>query len=1378
MKTTTIFILTLLFCQYAQADFRIYSRHITTADGLTGNTINELTQDEQGYIWMATNTGLSRYDGYSTLNYPSLSPDKEHRLEARIGRIFHDATHHLLWLSTATYQNACYDLRRSRFIDYSGRGDIYRQQNKLMLTSQGMVLYGLNTGATLCGTTDGSYWTKDYTEQQKSLPSNNVLSVMEDSAHNVWLNTDRGFAVIRADRQDRQTVILVGGQAAYGVVAAAASASATYVLTQDGTVYAYDNHAKQIFSTHLPPLTKVNASFTWQGKWMLFTPDGTIAIDLKTGKVVDSAKWQVENGLSQGALPGYHFIGTRAGELWIFPDHGEAVRLELIPNARFVTNKGWLFHVAADRKGRLFIATYGNGLFVYSPDSIQHYRADDAKPIIDSDYLLCAITDHQGHIWIGSETSGAYCLSQQDEEAVRYLLPQPSQRGGWGNSISSILSREDGTIQLGTRDGSLYETDGTAALRLTGHHTDSATCRITDRQGRLWTGTFGHGIFTEGRQYMADDINGSRINDFKLATDGTLWVASNNGLYRWNGSDFDVFNPQNGRFSHSEVHTICFSDPQTLWAGTAGGGVILCSLTDDGSIAGTKAITMREGLANNNVTTLVCDGQGFLWAGTEDGLSRIGLDSRNVAGTYRFSESQQGNNVSNNCGLLTADGHLLFGTADGLLMIALPFPHPDTTAPPSPRTPAPPRLRTHLLTITSMAVNGETLMADWPTELRHDENSLSFHYSCFDYGQQQRAMYQHYLEGVESHWQPVTTASHADYAQLQPGRYTFHVRVLNAQGTWDKETTLTFTILQPWYNRWWAWTLYLLIAALIAWHFYRNWRERFQLRQQMKMERQLSEFRQNLFTNITHEFRTPLAIIRGAVDKLSQDSSNRAALQTVQRSSSRLLRLVNQFMEFRKVSTGNLRLQVEQGDIIAFVRDIVQDFWTMAQQKDIQLTFTPPVKSLVMPFDRQMVETIVYNLLSNAVKYTPERGSITMRIKNGADIAITVEDSGPGISAKQQAELFKPFMHGYASQGGMGIGLYTAHQMALTHKGTLSYEALEPGSRFTLTLPATDDAYDAADYRQTDAISQAPADIATTAVGSLPADIIREMQPEAFNDQTVAIIEDNPDMMEQIRQEVGVYFRTVGYTTGEAGIAGITENPPALLICDVMLPDTNGYQIINRLKTDARTVNVPVIMLTALANEQHQIRAYRAGADDYMVKPCNFRLLIARAIQLIKWRMAQKPTNTAVGGSSQSETSQGSSTPANIPTAVGGSPANITLIESHQDKLFKEKLEVLTARHLAEEDFSVDRLAELTKMGRTKFYGKVKELTGMSPNKYLQEARMKLAAQLLLEGELTVAEISYKVGIQDPSYFNKLFKAKYGVVPSKYGKTGNIENNL
>ena len=250
------------------------------------------------------------------------------------------------------------------------------------------------------------------------------------------------------------------------------------------------------------------------------------------------------------------------------------------------------------------------------------------------------------------------------------------------------------------------------------------------------------------------------------------------------------------------------------------------------------------------------------------------------------------------------------------------------------------------------------------------------------------------------------------------------------------------------------------------------------------------------------------------------------------------------------------------------------------------------------------------------------------------------------------------------------------------------------------------------------------------------------MLPEAFNDMTVAIIEDNPDMMQQLCTEVGQYFHTVSYTTGKRGYEGVASEPPALLLCDVMLPDMDGYEIVSRLKADANTAALPVIMLTALDDESHQIRAYKAGADDYMVKPCNFRLLLARMVQLIKWSRPQVPPQA-------------------------DAPA---IIEGHLDKVFVEKLEMLTARHLGEESFTVDRMAELMNMGRTKFYGKVKELTGMSPNKYLQDARMRRAAELLLEGELNISEVCYKVGMQDPTYFNKVFKARYGVVPSKYGK--------
>lgn len=1340
MKRTYIILLVLFAILSVQgADIPLSSRHVTTADGLSGNTINELIQDDEGYIWMATNNGLSRYDGYRSVNYTSLTPDDSNRQEAHIGRIYYDRQRSLLWMSTATYQNACYDLQRQRFVDYSGHGDIYRAQSKLMLTSRGTVLYGMKTGATLCGRTGDRYWTKAFTVAQHTLPSDNVLSVVEDAAHNIWLNTDRGVAVVPVNSNDGRTINLFGRDEQSAIVASAASSRAVYLLTRKGTVVAYDTKLKKIYERQQPAiasgLDRVNVSFVWQNKWLLFTPSGTYAVDLKTGLMERSSQWQVEDGLNQGSLPGYHFVGTRKGVLWIFPDKGEARRLDLIPPHRHVTNRGWLFHITSDKEGRLFIATYGNGLFVYSPATgdLSHYSADDAQPIIDTDYLVCAITDQQGNIWLGSETAGAYCLTIGDVETVRYLKPQPTRRGGWDNYIRRIHLGSDNIIKVHTRDGSLYDTDAgmTALSHLEDHVADSATCSIIDRQGHVWTGTFGRGVFVNGRQLLADDVNSSRINDIKMDKDGVVWLATNNGIHRWNGKKFDVYNTQNRRLSNNEIHTLCFTSKHVMWAGTAGGGLLKCELDGADSIVRTASLTIREGLPNNNVTALAYDRQGYLWIGTEDGIARMRPDSMNISGTYRFSSSLSGNNVSINSSLITADGLLLFGTADGLLVIDPSRFSRDVVG---------------RLTITAMVVNGVTRLAEWPSELSSDENTLSFHFSCFDYGGQQSVLYQHYLEGLEEDWKDISTVGQADYVQLPPGDYILHVRTLNEQGGWNAETTLSFTILQPWYNRWWAWLIYVLIAAAIGYHLYRNWHERFRLHQQMKIERQLSQFRQELFTNITHEFRTPISIIKGAVDKLSQvggglQSDNRAALQSVQRGTGRLLRLVNQFMEYRKITTGNLRLQVAQGDIVAFVRNMVQDFLPMAWQKDIQLTFTPQMKSFMVPFDHQMVETIVYNLLSNAVKYTPERGGIFVRLKvEDAVLLLSVEDNGPGISPERQKELFKPFMHGYASQGGMGIGLYTARQLAEVHKGALNYEALQPGSLFTLTLPATDAVYAADEYSETTAIS-------TTETDSREHEqqIIREMLPEAFNDLTVAIIEDNPDMMQQICTEVGVYFHTVGYSTGQAAIDGITAEPPSLVLCDVMLPDTDGYQIVKQLKENERTAVLPIIMLTALADENHQIKAYKVGVDDYMVKPCNFRLLIARMMQLIKWNRAA----TAV------------------PAVDDKTPE---LVEHHVDKVFKEKLEVFTARHLSDSDFSVDRLAEMMSMGRTKFYGKVKELTGMSPNKYLQEARMQRAAELLLEGELNVSEISYKVGIQDPSYFNKVFKARFGVVPSKYGR--------
>lgn len=1365
---------------------QLYSRHITTADGLSGNTINEMVQDSEGYIWMATNNGLSRYDGYGTVNYSSVACDDSQYLQARIGRIYTDNDRKLLWLNTSTYQVACYDLRQARFVDWTGRGEWHSSFSKMMLTRQGMVVYGSSLGARIG-------------EKAIALPDVNVLTVVEDSAGTVWLPTRRGIATLD-DIVDKSRNVI-----------AASSGREALFLTTDGEVLKSNVQTHRLEHFADIPVSvgrpqKVNVSFVWQGKWLLFAPEGTYAVDLQTGitsrpqpleqhslATGGTQQWQVANGLNQGTCEGYHFVGTRSGELWIFPDKGQAQHFQLIDNAQQTTNKGWLFHVAKDAHGHLFIATYGAGLYVYDIDdgTMSHYTADDHRPIIDSDYLMSAMTDRQGNIWIGSETAGAYCLTAGRGNAARYLVPPSNSDGEWGRTVTSVMANPDGTITTGMRNGRIYSIDASTAemAHYARQQTVAVASLFTDSKGRRWMGTWGNGLFVDGqqtslndsitnasvgfvsnfaedskgniwvstwnygifccnsdgsvRQVKYDDINLNRVNDIEITADGTLWMATNGGLCRLSADGSQaVFNSTNSAFTTDETHSLLLTG-DTLWV-TTSGGLLQGKTTADGQFSIIKTYSTADGLSNDNTAAAIQDLNGNIWVGSEDGISRIVPDEGTVS-SYRFARTAQGNISSKQCAVRMADGRLLFGTADGLLVIdpqefgKAEMPH---------------------LHITNMTVNGTRYLANRPTELNHWQNSLWFTFTSFEYNSQQRPVFQYYLEGKERQWQNTTEKNYANYNELSPGHYVFHVRTLNAAGQWQQEETVAFTILQPWYNRWWAWALYALVLSLAVLYVYRNWRERFRLHQQMTMERQMSELRQNLFTNVTHEFRTPLAIIKGAVDKLAEDGSNKTARQTAQRATNRMLRMVNQFLEFRKIRTGKLRLQVEEGDLSTFVRDIVSDLWIIANRRNQQLSFVPAERHTTAVFDPQLVETIVYNLLSNAIKYTPEQGDIVVRLKrspstaergveSGEDFVLTVEDNGPGISEEQQRDLFQPFMNGYAAKGGMGIGLYTSHQMATLHHGTLTYQQASDkgGSRFTLTLPAND-CYTEEEHR-------VKGDTAVQTANETPqedttVETTTELMGEALNDYLVVIIEDNPDMMQQIKTEVGVYFKTACFADGRQALDGIaammkddSQQQPSLVLCDIMLPDMTGYDIVGQLRADETTAALPVIMLTSLSDESNQIKAYKAGVDDYMVKPCNFRLLTARMVQLIKWNRqpARKPEEAAI------------------------------ILEGKIDKVFLEKLEMLTFKHLAEETFTVDRLAEMMSMGRTKFYGKVKELTGMSPNKYLQEARMRRAGELLLEGEYTIAEVSYKVGIQDPSYFNKLFKAHFGVVPSKYGRS-------
>ena len=647
--------------------------------------------------------------------------------------------------------------------------------------------------------------------------------------------------------------------------------------------------------------------------------------------------------------------------------------------------------------------------------------------------------------------------------------------------------------------------------------------------------------------------------------------------------------------------------------------------------------------------------------------------------------------------------------------------------------------------ITDLAINGisiyeaeneqfltKALNYTREISLPHDKNSLNIHFSNFDYPHIQNAMYQYYLEGIDKTWRPMTSINHAEFSDLNPGSYTLHIRTRIGSNQWSEENLLHITICQPWYNTVWAWCIYLLIICGAGVLYYRSWRRNFELNQQIALEKQMSDFRINFFTHISHEFRTPLAIIQSAVEKMmtkGEGYTSKNNINTLSRGTKRQQRLINQLMEFRKINTGNMKLNIEKGEIIGFVRAIYNDLYTVAKQKDVTMNFTPCTSNHEMLFDQEKVETIMYNLLSNAVKYTPDKGIISVKLYLENNIVFfSVEDNGPGIKPEREADLFKPFMHGYASKGGMGIGLYTAHQMAEIHKGSLTYQRSRNlgGSRFCLALPN-----DAGKYQPEDIIEKKALDDHSIDKDEIEL-IVKEMTPKAINNVTVMVIEDDPDMLEQIKSELSVYFHVETFMNGKTGYENIRKIKPALLISDIQLPEMI-----------ARALQFVAMELKAKQQAEEKAQQEKALGQETTLKKnaplekaeqssCGEVILVKPVKELKK----------------------------NEPT----------LLMSTLDKKFKDKLEAIVAQHIGDNNFNVDRLAELLCLGRTTVYNRTKSIMGVSPNIYIQNERLRIAAKLLLEGEFTVSEISEKVGFSDSTYFYKCFKNKFGIAPSKYGK--------
>lgn len=1090
-----------------------------------------------------------------------------------------------------------------------------------------------------------------------------------------------------------------------------------------------------------------------------------------------------------------NIVLTEQGNDIIYIDKktGERISLHVFDNKLRQMNPSLKCMVVTDRKGYIWVSVNGNGLFVYDRQTLvmQHITKNDGSGLIDTDYIVYMTEDHEGNIWVSQEHYGVVCLKKV-QTPYTVMNIGDDNRLEKDNEVRNLLRLPDGRLLVSSKGGKLMLTDGNlqnpVVVQKDG---ENYNCATIDKKGRLWLGSLTNGVRIGDHWYgssrvddLQEDDKGrmwacclkkallllevddeGNYNERAFMTDieglgarslvkdrqGTIWLGTDKGLFTFNPDEL-IQKPKSYRHvSDIPVMTVTLDSRNQIWIGTAGYG--LGKVEQDGSIT---YLTREDGLPNNVVHFIVESDHHKLFIGTEDGCMIYNPDNSNIQSLY-FSENKNRNYYNVDCAVQLDDGRMAFGSLDGIIIIDKDLSKIENQ---------------HSTTyITDLLINGVSVYelgdqspikgALWQRKaitLEHDQNMLTLYFSNFDYSRSHLAAYKYKMEGFDKDWNQLTDQNYATYRQMKPGKYTFIVRYRDKNGWGEEEQLLNITIRPSNWGTWWAWLLYLLAAILTGYTIFRQLRAMERLRQRLSLEKQLTDYKLKFFTNISHEFRTPLTLIQGAMEKISQAKDVvpghiKQPLSNMEQSTNRMLRLINQLLEFRRFQNNKLSLSLVETDIIQFVYDIYIGFHDVADNRHITYTFTPFKKSYKMYIDQGHIDKIIYNLLSNAFKYTPERETISVNIRqlDSGLIAISVSDSGIGVAKEKQAELFDRFSTGRVSGDSIGIGLNLSQELARVHHGEVTYQENVPkGSVFTLNLPTDKAIYQESDFMKTETGLEPQHQQERKGFASN----YRETKSAPLNPQRILVAEDNADLCTMIRDELSVYFEVDCVNNGQEALDRLKETVNDegtigyhLVVSDVMMPMMTGFELTRRIRADKVLNGLPVILLTALTGEDQLHKGLEAGADAYLEKPFSPKTLITQAINLIEQRnrlkvtYAQQPQKQAVK----------------------------ELVHNDADKKFLMQMDAYIDSHLGDYNLSVDVIAAHFKYGRTRFYNKVRNLTGKTPNDYIKDKRLNKAAELLRESSaITVAEVAYQVGINNPHYFAVNFKKAFGITPSGY----------
>ena len=1080
-------------------------------------------------------------------------------------------------------------------------------------------------------------------------------------------------------------------------------------------------------------------------------------------------KWKVPNG---------RVLTDNKGGKWIYNNTGilrkvvgdSLITLRLLPNeTNYIDYER--FNIVEDNHGLVWISTYGKGLFVFNHDlnQGQHFVANEkGESPIASNYLLCITADRRDGVWVSAEYGGVSHLQVMDKGVVR-IFPNGRENLDLSNVVRMVKKQRDGSVMVGTRDGCLYHYSADMAQMLVKSHFDSniysvvempqgrmwigtrgkgiygipgldfknkkVFCLKPDDRGRMWIGTFGEGLSVaiprgegyEVKTFFADSVGLNEVRCLAIDRKGMLWGGTSGGLFCVDPTRFAADGKGLRVYKRgSEIHDMLVDRQGRLWLTVPGEGLVCMQ---DGNF---RILDASQGLINNMVQSVVETEDGNLWVSTQQGVS-CWKAKDNSFDNYLFSRVMMGNVYNENSAVCLDDGRVLLGGNYGLTIIN-------------------PSRISHVKGQTSVVFTSHPYSDEMT--LSYEERSPKINFSTLDYSDVNNVKYTYWLEGYDSSWSVPSPTPWVNYQNLPFGSYRLHVKASYSDGIWGKESVLDISVEPPFYLSVWAWVFYALFLTVVIVMVVKSIREKNILKGKIKFEQELIRYKLVFFTNIAHEFRTPLTLIQGSLEKEKRIMKTNhwqleleKTVRTMDKSVQRMLRLIDQLLEFRKMQTGKLKLSLQETDVVMFVQGICKMFDDAAEAKQIDFKFESQLPAYLMYLDQQKMDKVVFNLLSNAFKYTHAKGTISVSLSFTDVMTIRVADTGVGIPQEKRAQLFSRFMQSSYMGESFGIGLHLTHELVRTHHGEITYQENEGGgSVFVVTIPLQKDCYEASDFLVKDSpILKADLTKERDGQEEKTTDAVPSAPSAPLNRRTVLLIEDDNDVREFLLSELESCFDLKVASDGKAGIAMAKELDVDLIVSDVMMPGMNGFELTKRLKNSFETSHIPIILLTALSTDENVLEGTESGADAYITKPFSPQLLMARILQLLNQREILRQKFGKV--------------PQEIRSAM---------LRNEQDSLFVKRLDSIVYSRLGEQDLSVDKVAGLLHLGRTIFYKKVRGTTGYTPNEYIRVIRLRKAAELLKEGEKNVSEVAYAVGFDNPYYFSKCFKEQFGMPPSQY----------